>query len=74
MSRSAVSLSSQSHSEEEYIVEKIIDKRFKNGRVEYLVKWQGYNIKDSTWEPMENLKSVLIMVQEYENAAAKKPS
>ncbi|CAG9765104.1 unnamed protein product [Ceutorhynchus assimilis] len=40
---------------EEYVVEKIIDFRMKNGVKEYLLKWIGYDDKDNTWEPEGNL-------------------
>lgn len=41
--------------EEEYSVEKILDKRTKGGKTEYLIKWEGYPDSENTWEPDENL-------------------
>ena len=39
--------------EEEYVVEKICDKRIDDdGNVKYLLKWKGWGIP--TWEPEEN--------------------
>ncbi len=51
---------------ETYTVEKILAKRMNNGKIEYLIKWEGYSIKETTWEPMKNLKNVAEMIDEYE--------
>ncbi|CAD8197922.1 unnamed protein product [Paramecium octaurelia] len=64
MSTSPLSASSQ----EEYMVEAITNKRFKNGRAEYEIKWQGYSDNEKTWEPIENLQSVMTYVLEFEQS------
>lgn len=58
--------------EDEYIVEKILDKKKVGGVYKYKVKWEGYDEADCTWEPKENLENVFYLVEEYENLIKKK--
>ncbi len=50
-----------------FIVEKILDKRIKGSKIEYLVKWEGYSEADNTWEPIKNLENVVYLINEYES-------
>lgn len=60
-------------SEEEYVVEKIVDRRERKGKIEYLLKWKGYDSSANTWEPKENLECPeLIKAFEDSRTAAKK--
>lgn len=52
--------------EEEYIVEKILDKKKINGVWKYKVKWEGYSEEECTWEPKENLRNVKYLIDEFE--------
>ena len=48
----------------EYEVEKVLEKRFRKGRVEYFVKWKYYN--ETTWEPSCNLTNVQDLIDNFE--------
>lgn len=48
-----------------YAAERIMKKRIRKGKVEYLLKWKGWSQKHSTWEPDTNiLDRILIEVFE----------
>ncbi|XP_071953440.1 uncharacterized protein [Antedon mediterranea] len=38
-----------------YAAEAVLKKRIVNDQEEYLIKWKGWSIKYSTWEPKENI-------------------
>ena len=52
--------------EEEYEVEILLDKRTRHRRTEYLVKWLGYPVHESTWEPIKHLKNSQQFINDYE--------
>lgn len=41
----------------EYEVEEILQCKKLRGKTHYLVKWKGYQLEESTWEPLQNLKN-----------------
>jgi len=52
--------------EEEFEVEKILNKRKTRGKDKFLVCWKGYTAEADTWEDRGNLKNVEKLVEEFE--------
>lgn len=61
--------------EPEWIVEKILAWRlFRNRDLQYLVKWKGFPIEESTWEPISNLTGSQELIQEFEERSRNRPA
>jgi len=52
--------------EEEFEVEKILNKRMVRGKDKFLVQWKGYMAEEDTWENRENLGNTKELVEEFE--------
>lgn len=54
-------------SADEYEVERIMAKRNMDGKEKYLVKWQGYDMQEATWEYKDNLNNANQCVEYHQN-------
>jgi len=52
--------------EEEFEVEKILNKRTIRGKEKFLVRWKDYTVEENTWENRENLENAKELVEEFE--------
>jgi len=52
--------------EEEFEIEKIINKRTVRGKEKFLVRWKGYTAEEDTWENRENLENAKELIEEFE--------
>ncbi|XP_026734212.1 uncharacterized protein LOC113498436 isoform X2 [Trichoplusia ni] len=57
----------------EYVVEKILAKRFnpRKKQYEYLLKWEGYPHEQNTWEPVENMETCKHLLDAFERQLAR---
>jgi hypothetical protein len=51
----------------EHEVEKIVGKRVRRKKVEYLVHWRGYPIQNRQWLKLSELQNCLDAIREYES-------
>jgi len=52
--------------EEEWEVERILNKRRVRGKDKYLVRWKGFTAESDTWEGRENLENAKEAIEEFE--------
>jgi len=52
--------------EEEWEVERILNKQQVRGKNKYLVCWKGFTAESNTWEGRENLKNAKEAIEEFE--------
>jgi len=52
--------------EEEWEVEKILNKQRIRGKDKYLVQWKGFTVESDTWEGRENLGNTKEAIEEFE--------
>ncbi|RDW69942.1 hypothetical protein BP5796_08339 [Coleophoma crateriformis] len=58
----------------EYEVERILESRLKaNDKVEYYVKWVGYPVEESSWEPASNLAHAEKKIADFNKMFPGKP-
>jgi len=58
---------------EEWEVEEVLDSRFKNRQLQYLVKWTGTNSAENSWEPDRNLANAPEAIRDFHNRHPEAP-
>jgi len=56
----------------EFEVEQIVGKQIISDVVFYQVKWKGFSLEETTWEPEENLENAPMKIKDYENSLVEK--
>ena len=44
----------------------MLNRRDMRGKPEYLVRWEVYMAKEDTWEGLENLGSIMDLIEKFE--------
>ena len=57
----------------EWEVDRIIDSRYKNKKLEFLIHWKGYDDTDHTWEPKSNLSNAKEALNNFYHANSSAP-
>lgn len=55
---------------DEFVVEKVVDKSFYNGKYYYEVKWEGWDSKDNSWLQKKDLQGCEELIDTYEKSDA----
>lgn len=58
----------ESSSSDEWEVDKVIGKRNVGTRIEYLIRWDGFDSDEDSWEPTHNLGNAKGQIAKYEKA------
>lgn len=59
---------------ERWIMDRIVASRRRNGRLEYLVKWEGCPENEATWEPPSHLRNVPQLVSDFVERKRRRPT
>jgi hypothetical protein len=51
-----------------YEIDRVVDKRTRRGKDEFLVQWKGYGAKDNTWLTRADLRHAAQALQTFEDA------
>ena len=54
--------------EDEWEIEKLIDRRRKRNCLEYLVRWKGWSSEYDEWKAVDQLKNARRMMRDYDQA------
>ena len=58
-----------SNGDQQWEVERVTAQRYKGRRMEFLVRWRGYPIEESTWEPRSGLAGAPDALSDWESAS-----